>query len=288
MPASARTFLKLLSTVSLAASLAATGFSAFAHDDDNNGHGNDHDHGGPTASVSPKVVLISLDGAKPDFIQQFIAEGVLPHNGGLAKLSKGVVSLRNVTASPSLTAVSHIAIATGSNSVHNDIPSNTYHNVAATIGTSASGFAGAIGGYQLSPLGPSAHPSAEPLWVKLRQQGKSVVTATWPGADGADIKINNVTVQAAQPLRVTNYTVPFGAFGGLSATGFVLTASQFSADPAVAAQLSAAGHFSHSPVLATAPFETFSCSSGTAATCTTAATLDLKFEMRAAALDTTK
>jgi predicted AlkP superfamily pyrophosphatase or phosphodiesterase len=282
MPASTKTFLKLLSTVSLAAPLVVTSFSAFAHDDDH-----DHGHDGPTASVSPKVVLISLDGAKPDFIQRFIAEGVLPENGGLAKLSKGVVALRNVTASPSLTAVSHIAIATGSNPVHNDIPSNTYHNVAATIGTSASGFAGAIGGYKLSPLGPSPSPTAEPLWVKLRQHGKSVVTATWPGADGADIKINNVTVQAAQPIRVTNYTVPFGAFGGLSATGFVLTGSQFSADPAVTAQLNAAGHFSHSPILATAPFETFSCSSGTAATCTTAATLDLKFEMRAAALDTT-
>lgn len=270
--------LKLLSTVSLAAPLVATGFSALADDLQ------------PTA-ISPKVVLISLDGAKPDFIQQFIAEGVLPANGGLARLSKGVMSLRNTTASPSLTAVSHIAIATGSNSVHNDIPSNTYHNVAATIGTSASGFAGAIGGYQFSPLGQSPAPTAEPLWVKLRQAGKSVVSATWPGADGADIKINGTTVQAAQPLRVVNYTVPFGAFGGLSATGFVLTAGQFSADATVTAQLSAAGQFSYSPVLATAPFETFTCSSSQTATCssnpTPSATFDLKYEMRVAALDTT-
>jgi len=54
--------------------------------------------------------------------------------------------------------------------------------------------------------------------------GKKVVTATWPGADGADIRINNVVVQAAQPIRVTDYTVPFGAFGGLGAVGFSLTA----------------------------------------------------------------
>ncbi len=70
---------------------------------------------------------------------------------------------------------------------------------------------GAIGGYQFSPLAPSPDPSAEPFWVKLRQAGKKVVTATWPGADGADIKINGTTVQAAQPTRVANYTVPFGA-----------------------------------------------------------------------------
>ena len=278
MPASTNTFLRFLSAASLATPLVAVGSTVLADDVQ-------------TTAISPKVVLISLDGAKPDFIQQFIADGVLPANGGLARVSKGVMSLRNTTASPSLTAVSHIAIATGSNSVDNDIPSNTYHNVAATIGTSASGFAGAIGGYKLSPLGPSAAPTAEPLWVKLRQAGKKVVAATWPGADGADIKINNVTVQAATPTRVVDYTVPFGAFGGLSATGFVLNGGQFSADASVTTQLNAAGHFSFSPILATAPFETFTCSSLATATCSsnssTTATFDLKYEMRVAALDTT-
>jgi len=277
----AKTFLKLLSTVSFAAPLVIANFSALADNDDDV----------QTTAISPKIVLISLDGAKPDFIQRMIADGVLPPNGGLAQLSKGVVSLRNTTATPSLTAVSHIAIATGSKSVHNDIPSNTYHNVAATIGTSASGFAGAIGGYQLSPLAPSPDPTAEPLWVKLRQAGKKVVAATWPGADGADIKINGTTVQAAQPTRVVDYTVPFGAFGGLSATGFTLSAGQFSADATVTAQLTAAGRLSYSPILATAPFETFTCSSSQTATCSsngsTTATFDLKYEMRAAALDTT-
>src|ERR1700757_373417 len=86
MPASNRTFLKLLSTVSLAAPLVATGFSAPAADDDIQ-----------TVAISPKVVLISLDGAKPDFIQQLIADRVLPENGGLAKVSKGVVAIHNIT-----------------------------------------------------------------------------------------------------------------------------------------------------------------------------------------------
>ena len=212
----------------------------------------------------------------------------MPRHGGLAKLNEGVVARQNVTATPSLTAVSHIAIATGSTAVHNDIPSNTFHNVAAPITASASGFAAAIGGYRINPLGPSPNPGADPLWVKLRERGKKVVTATWPGADGADIRINNVVVQAAQPVRVTDYTVPFGAFGGLGAVGFTLGATNFAADPVVTAQLQAAGRFSYSPILATpTPIETFSCSSLTPALCTTALTLDLKFEMRVAALDTT-
>ena len=124
--------------------------------------------------------------------------------------------------------------------------------------------------------------------MRLRQQGRKVVTATWPGGDGADIRINNVVVQAAEPTRVTDYTVPFGAFGGLGAIGFTLTAANFAPDPVVTTQLQAAGRFSFSPVLATpVPVETFSCASTATATCTTAPTLDLKFAIRVAALDTT-
>ena len=60
--------------------------------------------------------------------------------------------------------------------------------------------------------------------------GKKVVTATWPGGDGVDVRINNVVVQSASPTRVVNYTVPFGAFGGIGATGFTLTAANFAPD----------------------------------------------------------
>src|SRR4249920_1785821 len=114
------TLLKLISATSLTLPLLAVSLSAptLAHDDD---HDNKHGR-------SPKVVLISLDGAKPDLIRKYLDEGILSKDGGLAKLSRGVVARQNVTATPSLTAVSHIAIATGSTAVHNDIPSNTFHN----------------------------------------------------------------------------------------------------------------------------------------------------------------
>ena len=121
----------LISSLSLAATLAGVATPAHADQDDNgrdrgsdNFRDRDHDRGHHHGRRSP-VILISLDGAKPDFIQQFIEEGVLPRDGGLARLSRhGAVALQNITASPSLTAVSHIEIATGSTSVHNDIPSN--------------------------------------------------------------------------------------------------------------------------------------------------------------------
>jgi predicted AlkP superfamily pyrophosphatase or phosphodiesterase len=289
-------FFSLISSISLAATLAGAAVPAHADQDDNgrdrgsdNSGDRDHDRGRHHGHRSPPVVIISLDGARPDFIQQFIKEGVLPRDGGLARLSRhGAVAVQNVTASPSLTAVSHIEIATGSTAVHNDIPSNTFQAIVGPISSSLSGFAAPIGGYRESPLGPSPRPTALPLWVQLRQQGKKVVTATWPGGDGADISINGTVVQPAQPIRVTDYTVPFGAFGGLGAQGFALSRTDFAPDPAVATALQAAGRFSFSPVLATStPIETFSCASAAPATCTSAATLDLKYAIRVAALDTT-
>src|SRR5881409_3977603 len=120
-----------------------------------------------------------------------------------------------------------IAIATGSTAPHNDIPLNTFHPVAASIGTSISGFAAPIGGYQLSPLGATTTPTAEPLWMQLRKAGRKVVTATWPGTESADISIAGTLVQAAVPARTTDYTLPFGAFGGLGAQGFSLNAGSF-------------------------------------------------------------
>jgi predicted AlkP superfamily pyrophosphatase or phosphodiesterase len=278
-------FVTAITAMTLAAPLL-TGLSVPALADRDHDDNQGRPQHGPK---SPKVVVISLDGAKPDLIQKFIDQGVLPRDGGLARLSKGVVARQNITATPSLTAVSHIAIATGSTAANNDIPANTFHAVAQPIAGTLSGFAAAIGGYQVHPLDHSHAPTAEPLWVRLRQQGRKVVAATWPGADGADIRINGVVVQSAIPTRVTDYAVPFGAFGGLGARGFTLTAANFAPDPAVTAQLQGAGHFSFSPVLATpVPFESFSCSSTPPSTCSSNPLgLNLKFEMRAAAIDTT-
>jgi hypothetical protein len=246
-----------------------------------------------------QVVVISLDGAQPDLVEHYLKTGVLDRKTGLGRLkTRGVVADQNITVTPSVTAVAHIAIATGSTAPHNDIPLNTFHPVASTIATSISGFGAPIGGYRLSPLGPSPAPTAEPLWVQLRRAGKKVVTATWPGSDGADISISNsppsttppvfTLVQAATPTRTTDYTVPFGAFGGLGAQGFALTSSSFVADPTLIGQLAAAGHLSHSS-LRVAPVETVFCAPAATSTCgtTNASGRTLRYDIKVAALDTT-
>src|SRR5262245_34023312 len=79
-----------------------------------------------------RVVLISLDGATPGLIDQYLATGVLSPNSGLGYLrTHGIEAQQNLTVTPSLTAPGHIAIATGSTANNNDINANTFHLLAS-------------------------------------------------------------------------------------------------------------------------------------------------------------
>ena len=127
--------------------------------------------------------------------------------------------------------------------------------------------------------------------MQLRNAGLKVVTATWPGSDGADISISGTLVQAAVPTRTTDYTVPFGAFGGLGAQGFTLSRTDFArADETLVTQLETAGHTSFSPVRVTkSPVETVYCAPDTSSSCGTSAEFGrtLQYDIKVAALDTT-
>src|SRR5262249_25614941 len=155
----------------------------------------------------------------------------------------------NETITPSLTAPGHIAIATGSSAANNDVVGNSFRLLASPFNSTVSGFAAPIGGYDIPGPSESADPTANPVWQTPPAPGKTVIAATFAGADGADIKIGSTTVQPAAD-RTVDYTVPFGAFAGIGAQGFTLTAAQFSAAPAQTTNdLINAGHPSFSPVL---------------------------------------
>lgn len=209
-------------------------------------------------NAKPKVILISLDGATPQRINQYLTDGTLDSSRGLGLLaSKGISAQRNITITPSLTAPSHIAIATGSTAANNDINANTFHLVASPFNQNISGFSAPIGGYSVSIDAPteSADLTATPIWQSLRENGLKVIAATFPGADGADITVpglpNNPIVQTASK-RTVDYTVPFGAFAGVGAQGFNLTNTDFApADQTIIDQLQTAGKNSYSPILQT-------------------------------------
>jgi Type I phosphodiesterase / nucleotide pyrophosphatase len=190
--------------------------------------------------VAPKVIVISLDGSTDSIVDKYLLSGVLNSKTGLGLLkSRGVAATDNETITPSLTAAAHIAIATGSIAVNNDINSNSFHLIANPFATNTSGFATPIGGYNYqSGIDPSesSNPNANPIWLALRNTGKTVVSATFPGADGIDMKSSTGVILDKQADR----TVPFGAFddpfftGGSGGRGFSLTVASFNVDSAQA------------------------------------------------------
>ncbi len=234
-----------------------------------------------------KVILISLDGATPRLVDQYIASGAIKANEGLGLLRSQGVSASNVTITPSLTAPGHVAIATGSTAANNDIDANSFHLVNSPFNQNISGFAAPIGGYSPSidgnPASESANTTSEPLWIRLRNAGLKVVTATFPGGDGADIRVdpsdpNSQLLQSAAK-RTLDYTVPFGAFGGTTAKGYSLTGTNFTAAATTLVdQLTAAGKKSFSTVRV-ASLDTI------AATTTTGG--GRPYNLQVAALDTT-
>jgi len=223
----------------------------------------------------PKVILISLDGATRDFVNQYLASGVLSPKQGIGLLkSRGVYAEQNTTCRASLTAACHIAIATGSTAAKNDINSNTFHLVASPLTSGISGFGAPIGGYSLT----GNSPTAQPLWVNLLAHGKKVVTATFPGADGVDVKLPGLTdspIIQPSSLRTVNYTVPFGALASPTSKGFHLTAANFSPAPSTTiSQLHTAGKVSYSPIQQASLNDNFT-------------TGGVTYDIQVAALDTT-
>src|SRR5262245_31114952 len=169
--------------------------------------------GATAAQAEPRVIVISLDGATPRLVDQFMRDGTLARNRGLRLLDReGVSAERNFTVNPSLTAAAHIAIATGSTAARNDIPSNTFHLVASPFISTISGFGAPIGGYSHAGPAESPVPTAEPLWLALRAAGKRVVTATFPGGDGLDVRVPGLAgspiIQSAAK-RAVDLTIPF-------------------------------------------------------------------------------
>ena len=202
-----------------------------------------------------QVVLISLDGNTYSLLKNYLDTNQIDPTKGLGLLRSKGVFLPNTTVTPSLTAPGHIAIATGSTAANNNINANTFHLVDSPFSSNISGFGAPIGGYDaLNPDGPreSSNPTAEPLWVNLLADAKKVVAATFPGADGIDVKVPGLTnspIIQSKIDRTVSYTIPFGAFGGLSAKGFNLTANNFNLDPTQAINgLNALGIKNYSPV----------------------------------------
>jgi hypothetical protein len=221
----------------------------------------------PVQAASSKVILISLDGATPRFVDEYLASGAIPANEGLGRLkATGIHARRAITVSPSLTAAGHVAIATGTTPARNGVVANSFHLLASPFTANVSGFGAPIGGYSVDCPAGCVVGTAEPLWVRARAAGKKVITATFPGGDGAVVTIpgrTNSPIIQSPADRTVDFTVPFGAFGGVGAVGHSLTNAFNAAPSEVVDQLIAAGRVSRSPVMLKANLETLASGGAT-------------------------
>ncbi|PZO56276.1 MAG: hypothetical protein DCF15_09220 [Phormidesmis priestleyi] len=180
--------------------------------------------------MAPQNIVISLDGATFSILQDYLTNDQLDSDTGLGYLAKTGIFLPSTPATASLTAPGHIELATGSIAANNDINSNFFHPVASPFESGISGFGAPIGRYDIhgEGAGESEVLTAEPLWLRLQEEGKTVVAATFPGADGADITLPGTgdLIQSSE-LRTVDYTLPFGSFAGIEAQGFSLEAADF-------------------------------------------------------------
>jgi predicted AlkP superfamily pyrophosphatase or phosphodiesterase len=118
---------------------------------------------------SPKVVMLSLDGASAAELHQLHEEGALTAGGFDRFFREGQVADRLVPVNPTITAVNHISLATGYPPSLTGIVGNRFHPAGTPFLDSVSGFAAPI--------------ATETLWEAALRQGKRAGVLLWPGAD---------------------------------------------------------------------------------------------------------
>lgn len=115
-----------------------------------------------------RVVLVSFDGVGWDELEE--ARGELG-DSGWNRIRREGATARMIPVDPTLTAVTHASMITGTVPSETGVVSNVIHIPGTEIGATVSGFDAAI--------------EAEPIWVAARRAGRRVGAITYPGLDGA-------------------------------------------------------------------------------------------------------
>ncbi|QCJ41206.1 hypothetical protein FAY30_04445 [Bacillus sp. S3] len=143
---------------------------------------------GNNQEADRKVILISFDGMKNDYTNKYMKENKLPHIKELR--DNGVWAKKPSTITPSLTAPSHAAIATGATPDQTGIVSNQWHELNKTVGNEDDGFQAKI--------------QVPPLWTEARKQGKTTATIAFPGANPKDEKQGDYSIYYGKTWSPSN------------------------------------------------------------------------------------
>jgi predicted AlkP superfamily pyrophosphatase or phosphodiesterase len=122
---------------------------------------------GSESAVSSRVVLVSFDGVGFDALRKL--EDQLGADGW-NRLRREGTAARLIPVDPTLTAVTHVSMATGAFPSQTGIVSNVLHLPGTGADEWKSGF--------------DAEIEVEPIWVAARRAGKRVGAITYPALDG--------------------------------------------------------------------------------------------------------
>ncbi len=120
------------------------------------------------AATAARVLLISFDGVAADEVERRRLAGELPSLSHL--IDTGTSARRMIPVNPTLTASTHISIATGADPQQTGVLSNTFHLEGTPVEQSLRGFETDI--------------EVETLWETAQAAGKTVGCITFPGLDG--------------------------------------------------------------------------------------------------------
>jgi len=120
---------------------------------------------GGERSRPERIVLFSIDSARPDFFRKYIEEGVMPNLASLVE--SGVMAEGMVVAFPSATAVSHAVLATGAPPGVTGITGNRIHLPGTKVTDRVLGFR-------------ADYLEAEPIWVTADRAGLKVIVLAFP------------------------------------------------------------------------------------------------------------
>ena len=126
-----------------------------------------------TQSARPPVILVSIDGFKPEYLQR----GVTPNLNAL--VADGVRAEKMLPSFPSITFPNHYTLVTGLRPDHHGIVGNTMIDPAIPGVRFSLGNRDAV-------IDRRWWDQAEPVWVTAEKNGVRAATMFWPGSE-ADI-----------------------------------------------------------------------------------------------------
>ncbi len=168
----------------------------------------------PTASPPPSdtqasrqqagVVLVALDGARPDWLAGYMQDGTMPNLAALAK--RGVTAAYMQTVDPALAAPAYFSLSTGAFPNSTGLVSAKYHVPGAA-------FPEPVG--ELDKL----IASPETVWRTAMRNGLKTATLFWPSAalDVPNLQANYMVAVAESDVPAVQHVISFQEANGWEA-----------------------------------------------------------------------